>query len=134
MISEEEAALYDRQIRLWGADAQKRLRVARLLAWWGSAATAAPYHQHLLGAELCKNALLAGLAHVTIVGPSDSASHTVPHLFLRDDDDPHQSVNTPKQFIFLPPFCLIYSVPGFSLGGLVGSSGRAPEGFGRARF
>ena len=29
-ITEQEAELYDRQIRLWGLDAQKRLRAARL--------------------------------------------------------------------------------------------------------
>ena len=30
-ITEDEAQLYDRQIRLWGLDAQKRLRAARVL-------------------------------------------------------------------------------------------------------
>ena len=29
-ISEQEAQLYDRQIRLWGLDAQKRLRAAKI--------------------------------------------------------------------------------------------------------
>ena len=29
-ISEAEAALYDRQIRLWGLDAQRRLRAANV--------------------------------------------------------------------------------------------------------
>jgi len=30
-ITEAEAQLYDRQIRLWGLDAQKRLRSAKIL-------------------------------------------------------------------------------------------------------
>lgn len=29
-ITEQEAELYDRQIRLWGLDAQKRLRAAKV--------------------------------------------------------------------------------------------------------
>ena len=29
-ITEDEAKLYDRQIRLWGLDAQKRLRASRI--------------------------------------------------------------------------------------------------------
>lgn len=37
-ISEEEAAQYDRQIRLWGLEAQKRsglVRLVRLRVWKG---------------------------------------------------------------------------------------------------
>ncbi|XP_015254864.1 PREDICTED: SUMO-activating enzyme subunit 1 [Cyprinodon variegatus] len=57
IISEEEAAQYDRQIRLWGLDAQKRLRGSRvLLAGVGG-----------LGAELAKNLILAGVKGLTLL-------------------------------------------------------------------
>ncbi|XP_056139739.1 SUMO-activating enzyme subunit 1 isoform X2 [Lampris incognitus] len=57
IISEEEAAQYDRQIRLWGLDAQKRLRGSRvLLVGLGG-----------LGAEVAKNLILAGVKGVTLL-------------------------------------------------------------------
>uniref|UniRef100_A0A3Q1B0X6 SUMO1 activating enzyme subunit 1 n=1 Tax=Amphiprion ocellaris TaxID=80972 RepID=A0A3Q1B0X6_AMPOC len=57
VISEEEAAQYDRQIRLWGLDAQKRLRGSRvLLAGVGG-----------LGAEVAKNLILAGVKGLTLL-------------------------------------------------------------------
>jgi len=63
-ISEAEAALYDRQIRLWGLDAQKRLRSAKILVAGVNG----------LGAEICKNIVLAGVKSLTLL---DSASVTV---------------------------------------------------------
>ncbi|KAF7659427.1 hypothetical protein LDENG_00298140 [Lucifuga dentata] len=57
IISEEEAAQYDRQIRLWGLDAQKRLRGSRvLLVGLGG-----------LGAEVAKNLILAGVKGLTLL-------------------------------------------------------------------
>ncbi|CAJ1064834.1 SUMO-activating enzyme subunit 1 [Xyrichtys novacula] len=57
VISEEEAAQYDRQIRLWGLDAQKRLRGSRvLLVGLGG-----------LGAEVAKNLILAGVKGLTML-------------------------------------------------------------------
>ncbi|XP_068601262.1 SUMO-activating enzyme subunit 1 [Brachionichthys hirsutus] len=57
VITEEEAAQYDRQIRLWGLDAQKRLRGSRvLLAGLGG-----------LGAEVAKNLVLAGVKGITLL-------------------------------------------------------------------
>ncbi|XP_066494362.1 SUMO-activating enzyme subunit 1 isoform X2 [Tiliqua scincoides] len=66
-ISEEEAAQYDRQIRLWGLEAQKRLRASRVLL----AGLAG------LGAELAKNLVLAGVRALTLldhrqVSPEDA--------------------------------------------------------------
>lgn len=58
-ITEDEAALYDRQIRLWGLDAQKRLRASRVLLVGIKG----------LGAEICKNLVLSGVKSVTIVDP-----------------------------------------------------------------
>ena len=50
-INSSEAALYDRQIRLWGVKAQNQLKNSRTLCVGFNA----------LGAELCKNIVLAGL-------------------------------------------------------------------------
>lgn len=56
-ISEEELAQYDRQIRLWGLDAQKRLRQAKVLAVGLGG----------LGAEVVKNLVLAGIKAITLL-------------------------------------------------------------------
>ncbi|XP_043226162.1 SUMO-activating enzyme subunit 1-like [Amphibalanus amphitrite] len=63
-ITEEEAALYDRQIRLWGLDAQKRLRSARVLL----------IHMGGLGAEVAKNLILAGVKSLTMLDPNPVTS------------------------------------------------------------
>jgi len=56
-LTDDEAALYDRQIRLWGLDAQKRLRGSRvLLIGIGG-----------LAAEVGKNIVLAGIKQLTIL-------------------------------------------------------------------
>jgi len=56
-ITEAEAQLYDRQIRLWGLDAQKRLRSSRLLVAGMKG----------LGNEVAKNLVLAGINSMTIL-------------------------------------------------------------------
>lgn len=56
-ITEEEVEQYDRQIRVWGLDAQKRLRQTRVLvAGLGG-----------LGAEIVKNVVLAGIKSITLL-------------------------------------------------------------------
>lgn len=60
-ITEDEAALYDRQIRLWGLDAQKRLRgAAVLLIGLGG-----------VGAEIAKNVILSGVKSITFLDDSE---------------------------------------------------------------
>ncbi|XP_052902131.1 SUMO-activating enzyme subunit 1 [Anopheles moucheti] len=56
-LTEQEAELYDRQIRLWGLDSQKRLRSARILIAGLNG----------LGAEIAKNIILAGVKSVTLL-------------------------------------------------------------------
>jgi ubiquitin-like 1-activating enzyme E1 A len=56
-LNDEEAALYDRQIRLWGFDAQRRLRNSSILIVGSKA----------LSNEVCKNLVLAGVGSLTIV-------------------------------------------------------------------
>ncbi|KAJ0022302.1 hypothetical protein NQD34_009792 [Periophthalmus magnuspinnatus] len=72
MISEEEAAQYDRQIRLWGLEAQKRLRASRvLLAGLGG-----------LGAEIAKNLILAGVKGVTLLDHKQVSEESCRAQFL----------------------------------------------------
>ncbi|GAB4860411.1 SUMO-activating enzyme subunit 1A [Ancistrocladus abbreviatus] len=56
-LTEQETALYDRQIRVWGADAQRRLSKAHVLVC-GMKGTIA---------EFCKNIVLAGVGSVTLL-------------------------------------------------------------------
>uniref|UniRef100_A0A1I7RU12 ThiF domain-containing protein n=2 Tax=Bursaphelenchus xylophilus TaxID=6326 RepID=A0A1I7RU12_BURXY len=60
-LSASEAALYDRQIRLWGLEAQNRIRdSAVLIVGMGG-----------LGAEVAKNLILAGPKSVTLLDEKD---------------------------------------------------------------
>lgn len=56
-LTEQETALYDRQIRVWGADAQRRLSKAHVLVG-GMKGTVA---------EFCKNIVLAGVGSLTLI-------------------------------------------------------------------
>ncbi|XP_070826245.1 SUMO-activating enzyme subunit 1 [Chaetodon trifascialis] len=72
VISEEEAAQYDRQIRLWGLDAQKRLRGSRvLLVGLGG-----------LGAEVAKNLILAGVKGLTMLDHEQVSEESCRAQFL----------------------------------------------------
>lgn len=57
-LTGEEAALYDRQIRLWGLEAQRKLASSQVLLT-GSVST-------LLSHELAKNVLLSGVARLAL--------------------------------------------------------------------
>ncbi|CAN8325828.1 unnamed protein product [Cochlearia groenlandica] len=59
-LTEQETALYDRQIRVWGADAQRRLTKAHIFVC-GIKGTVA---------EFCKNIVLAGVGSVTLMDDS----------------------------------------------------------------
>lgn len=56
-LTEQETALYDRQIRVWGADAQRRLSKSHILVC-GMKGTIA---------EFCKNIVLAGIGSLTLM-------------------------------------------------------------------
>ncbi|XP_074604813.1 SUMO1 activating enzyme subunit 1 [Brevipalpus obovatus] len=56
-ITDDEAKLYDRQIRLWGVASQKRLRKANVVCFGLSG----------LASEIIKNIVLAGINSLTIV-------------------------------------------------------------------
>lgn len=75
-ISEEEAALYDRQIRLWGLDSQKRLRESKVLIIGLGG----------LAAEVSKNIALAGVKSITLLDSKLVEAKDFSAQFLIDPD------------------------------------------------
>ncbi|ORX86814.1 SUMO-1 activating enzyme E1 N subunit [Anaeromyces robustus] len=71
-LNDEEAALYDRQIRLWGFDAQRRLRNSSILIVGGKA----------LSNEVCKNLVLAGVGSLTIIDDENVTVEDLGSQFL----------------------------------------------------
>ncbi|CAI2738794.1 unnamed protein product [Dicrocoelium dendriticum] len=71
-ISEEEAALYDRQIRLWGVEAQNRLKCSRIVLLGMNA----------LSSEVAKNLVLAGVASLFIIDDDIVSEEDVSSNFL----------------------------------------------------
>ncbi|SPO21800.1 related to AOS1 - Smt3p activating protein [Ustilago trichophora] len=77
-VTEDEAALYDRQIRLWGLEAQNRLRTAHILiVGWNGIAT-----------ETIKNTVLSGIGSITILDPTliDASTDLLSGFFFRDEE------------------------------------------------
>lgn len=60
-ITEEEAELYDRQIRLWGAGVQRSLRNTRVLV----------IGIRGVATEICKNLILSGVKSLTMMDPEN---------------------------------------------------------------
>jgi ubiquitin-like 1-activating enzyme E1 A len=77
-LTEQETALYDRQIRVWGADAQRRLSKSHILVC-GVKGTVA---------EFCKNIVLAGVGSVTLVDDRSVTEDALSanFLILPDED------------------------------------------------
>ncbi|RZF48555.1 hypothetical protein LSTR_LSTR011170 [Laodelphax striatellus] len=71
-LTEDEAQLYDRQIRLWGLESQKRLRCARILVVGIQG----------LGAEVCKNIILGGVKAVTMLDHENVTEEDLCSQFL----------------------------------------------------
>ena len=62
-LSDEEAAIYDRQLRIWGVEAQTRMRSSRvLLIGMGG-----------LAAEIAKNLVLTGVGGLTLADTVDTS-------------------------------------------------------------
>ncbi|XP_074276407.1 SUMO-activating enzyme subunit 1B-1-like [Silene latifolia] len=76
-LTEQETALYDRQIRVWGADAQRRLSKAHVLVG-GMKGTVA---------EFCKNIVLAGVGSVTLVDDTPVTEESLNANFLIPPDE-----------------------------------------------
>ena len=75
-LSAGEAKLYDRQLRLWGVEAQQKLRSTDvLMAGMGC-----------LGAEICKNIVLTGVRSVTLLDHRTLTSSDIPGQFMAPCD------------------------------------------------
>ncbi|KAK3673567.1 E1 ubiquitin-activating protein aos1 [Recurvomyces mirabilis] len=76
-LSADEIALYDRQIRLWGAQAQERIRSANILL----------VSLRALGTEIAKNLTLAGISSLTIIDDEIVTEEDLgAQYFLREGD------------------------------------------------
>jgi ubiquitin-like 1-activating enzyme E1 A len=71
-LTEEQAAVYDRQLRVWGVEAQRRLGASRILV---AGLTG-------LAAEACKNVALAGVGAVVLYDDGAPAKDAAPGNFL----------------------------------------------------
>ncbi|TNY17219.1 hypothetical protein DMC30DRAFT_357440 [Rhodotorula diobovata] len=77
-ITEDEAKLYDRQLRLWGAAAQARMLAARVLV-------AGRFRG--LAVDAVKNVVLAGIGSLTLLDGDDLAEEDVgSNYFAREDE------------------------------------------------
>lgn len=98
-FSAEEAAVYDRGIRLWGLDAQRRLRKTDLL-FLGLAAP---------NAEICKNFVLAGVNSATIVDNHIVTEEDLQSNFFLTSEDVGKNVRC-FLFLFFCWFTVIESI------------------------
>ena len=71
-LTDEQRAVYDRQLRVWGVDAQRRLGHAKFFVAGLSG----------LCAEACKNVVLAGIGSVTLLEDGVLAQDAHPGNFL----------------------------------------------------
>ncbi|XAR50349.1 hypothetical protein NMG60_11004644 [Bertholletia excelsa] len=76
-LTEQETALYDRQIRVWGADAQRRLSKSHVLVS-GLKGTVA---------EFCKNIVLAGVGSLTLIDDRPVTEDALTANFLIPPDE-----------------------------------------------
>ncbi|KAK5134881.1 hypothetical protein LTR08_005971 [Meristemomyces frigidus] len=87
-LSADEIALYDRQIRLWGAQAQERIRSANILL----------VSLRALGTEIAKNLTLAGISSLTIIDDELVTEEDLgAQFFVREED-----VGKPRALAAIP--------------------------------
>lgn len=92
-LSADEIALYDRQIRLWGAQAQERIRSANILL----------ISLRALGTEIAKNLTLAGISSLTIVDDDPVTEEDLgAQYFLREED-----IGMPVSTILILPYLAV---------------------------
>lgn len=89
-ITEDEAALYDRQIRLWGLEAQQRMRNATIFV----------ANLRGVATETVKNIVLAGIGKLIIWDCEDVAAEDLGvGFFFRDEDIGKKRVDAAKSRI-----------------------------------
>lgn len=76
-ISKGEIALYDRQIRLWGVQAQENIRKANILL----------VNAKALANEIAKNLVLAGIGSLTVIDPEVITEQDLGAQFLISESD-----------------------------------------------
>ncbi|KAJ4482268.1 hypothetical protein J3R30DRAFT_3458188 [Lentinula aciculospora] len=106
-FTEEEQGRYDRQIRLWGIEAQQRMRNATILvARLKGTAT-----------ETIKNIVLAGIGKLILVDADDVEEEDLgAGFFFRDDDVGKKRVEAAKARIEdLNPLVTVETVPSFNV-------------------
>ncbi|KFM28330.1 SUMO-activating enzyme subunit 1B-1 [Auxenochlorella protothecoides] len=81
-LTEKEAAVYDRQLRVWGVETQKRLSSAKVLIVGCTG----------LGAEVAKNIVLAGVGSVTLVDDTPCAQRDPGNFLVLADADGSRTV------------------------------------------
>ncbi|KAI0771138.1 hypothetical protein BD413DRAFT_62838 [Trametes elegans] len=86
-ITEDEAAVYDRQIRLWGLEAQQRMRNATILV----------VKLKGVATEAIKNIVLAGIGKLVVFDTDDVTEEDLgAGFFFRDEDVGHKRVDAAK--------------------------------------
>jgi len=86
-ITEDEAALYDRQIRLWGLEAQQKMRNAAILV----------LRLRGVATEAIKNIVLAGIGKLVMVDDQDVSEEDLgAGFFFRDEDVGKKRVHAAK--------------------------------------
>mmetsp|Transcript_27058 Transcript_27058/g.84187 ORF Transcript_27058/g.84187 Transcript_27058/m.84187 type:complete len:347 (-) Transcript_27058:91-1131(-) len=97
-ISEGEVAVYDRQLRLWGVQAQQRLLKAKVLIWGLEGSNL----------EACKNLVLAGVALVLCDHRTVEAADVGFNYFLRTEDiGSNRAECTAKRVQEMNPLCAV---------------------------
>lgn len=91
-ISVQEAALYDRQIRLWGMDAQTRMRSTNLLI----------IGMNGLANEVIKNLVLAGIGNINLLS-DEVVSDVGCQFFTRKEDTGYKLHNALPRIQALNP-------------------------------
>jgi len=102
-MSADEIALYDRQIRLWGMQAQKKIQAANILVITVKA----------LANEIAKNLVLAGIASLTLLDDHivSDADLGAQFLLTQDDIGQNRAVAASAQLQALNPRVKVYSDP-----------------------
>ncbi|KXS21377.1 hypothetical protein M427DRAFT_93669 [Gonapodya prolifera JEL478] len=94
-INDDEAQLYDRQIRLWGLDAQTRMRNASVcIVNFGALST-----------EIIKNLVLAGIGALTVVDPENVAPKDLGagFFFRQEDVGQNRAISARERILDLNP-------------------------------
>ncbi|KAK9825166.1 hypothetical protein WJX81_000917 [Elliptochloris bilobata] len=108
-LTKQEAAVYDRQLRVWGVEVQKRLTAARILVVGCTSGVAA---------EVAKNIVLAGVGSLTLVDDTPSSAGAPYNFLVPADADPAQSVAEASAATLreMNPLVRVGARPGLGLG------------------